>query len=87
MHTLTLSHSPILTPSHSHTLTLPHPHILTPSHPHRYWKLGQKTEDGMPTYPVEYLSTEEVLGTSVYRWKLHSNWVTEVGQFMDEPIG
>ena len=32
----------------------------------------------MPTYPVECLSTEEVLGTSVYRWKLHSNWVTEV---------
>ncbi len=48
---------------------------------YRNWKLGPKDDDGMPTYPVECLSTEQVSGTNVYRWKLHTNWITEIQYF------
>ena len=47
----------------------------------RYWKLGVRSEDGIPTYPVENLGRDQILGTSVYRWKLHSHWMSEVDSY------
>ncbi|XP_064389341.1 WD repeat-containing protein 64-like isoform X2 [Halichondria panicea] len=47
----------------------------------KYWKLGVRSEDGIPTYPVENLGRDQILGTSVYRWKLHSHWMSEIHYF------